>query len=213
VCPSLFLKTTFETYGYTNLVHIPNNIVIADYPFTERKQVEAKLLWVRSFAEIYNPEMAVQVLHNLKTKGIETSLCMVGPEKDDSFQKTKALATLLNVEVTFTGKLTKHDWIELSKQSDIFINTTNFDNTPISLIEAMALGMPIVSTNVGGIPFLIDDKKDGLLVAKNNVEEMVNAIESLVNSSELVQKLTENAKQKARQFDWEVVKLKWKDLL
>ncbi|MBC8755119.1 glycosyltransferase family 4 protein [Kordia sp. YSTF-M3] len=213
VCPSLFLKTTFSNYGYTNLVHIPNNLELDQYPFKNRENVKAKLLWVRSFAEIYNPQLAVRVVHSLKAKGIEASLCMVGPEKDASFQKTKQLASELNVEVTFTGKLSKHDWVSLSAEYDIFINTTNFDNTPISLIEAMALGMPIVSTNVGGIPYLIEDQKDGLLVKQNSVDEMVNAIENLVKSPELVQKITQNAKNKATQFDWEVVKLQWKALL
>lgn len=213
VSPSLFLKTKFESYGYSNLMHIPNNIELIEYPFTVRKQVGAKLLWVRSFAEIYNPTMAIHVVNALKAKGLEVELCMVGPEKDDSFTKTKVLAKELNVEVIFTGKLSKNDWISRSQHYDIFINTTNFDNTPVSLIEAMALGMPIVSTNVGGIPFLIDDQKDGLLVKPENVDEMVEAIESLINSSELVQKLTETAKLKASTFDWEVVKKQWKTLL
>lgn len=213
VCPSLFLQHTFSKYGYKNLVHIPNNIELSDYPFKKREKLNAKLLWVRSFAEIYNPQLAVQVLHNLKLKGIETSLCMVGPEKDASFQKTKQLATELNVDVIFTGKLSKHDWISLSTEYDIFINTTNFDNTPISLLEAMALGMPVVSTNVGGIPYIIDHQKEGILVAQNNIAEMVNAIESLLNSPELVEKLTQNARNKAANFDWEVVKLQWKALL
>ncbi|WP_430408538.1 glycosyltransferase family 4 protein [Kordia sp.] len=213
VCPSLFLKATFEKYGYTNLIHIPNNIELADYPFTERKKVGAKLLWVRSFAEIYNPTMAVEVAHALKIKGLVVDLCMIGPEKDDSFQKTKALAKQLNADVIFTGKLSKSDWISRAADYDIFINTTNFDNLPVSLLEAMALGMPIVSTNVGGIPFLIDDKKDGLLVAPNNVAEMAKAIETLVNSTELVQRLTHEARQKAIQFDWKIVKNQWKKLL
>jgi len=213
VCPSLFLKTIFSKYGYTNLIHIPNNIELADYPFKKREKVHAKLLWVRSFAEIYNPQLAVQVLHGLKAKGIEATLCMVGPEKDDSFQKTKTLASALNVDVKFTGKLSKHDWISRSTNYDIFMNTTNFDNTPISLLEAMALGMPIVSTNVGGIPYLLEDQKDGLLVAPNDVSGMVDAIESLVNSPELVQKITQEARSKAEQFNWEVVKVLWKVLL
>lgn len=213
VSPSLFLKTKFESYGYSNLIHIPNNIELEDYPFTARKQVGAKLLWVRSFAEIYNPTMAIHVVNALKKKGLEVELCMVGPEKDDSFEKTKSLAKELNVEVTFTGMLSKSDWISRSKNYDIFINTTNFDNTPVSLIEAMALGMPIISTNVGGIPFLIENKKDGLLMKPTNVDEMVEAIELLINSPELVQELTQQAKQKASSFDWKVVKKQWKILL
>ena len=213
VSPSLFLKTVFECYQYSNLIHIPNTIEVQEYPCKNRQKVQAKLLWVRSFAEIYNPQLAVRVLHGLKTNGVEASLCMVGPKKDDSFQKTKELASELNVDVKFTGKLSKHNWISLSAEYDIFINTTNFDNTPVSLLEAMALGMPIVSTNVGGIPYLIKDQKNGILVEQNDVSEMVSAIETLVNSPEMVQKLTQNARNKVENFDWEVVKEQWKTLL
>lgn len=213
VSPSLFLKTVFERYGYTNVTHIPNNIELSEYPFTERKSVDAKLLWVRSFAEIYNPTLAVEVVYCLKQNGINVLLCMVGPRKDISFEQTQKLAQELNVEVTFTGKLSKHEWISLSNDYDIFINTTNFDNTPVSLIEAMALGMLIVSTNVGGIPFLIDNEKTGILVNPNSKNEMIAAIESLLSSPEKAQKLSQNARKKAESFDWEVVKEQWKTLL
>lgn len=213
VSPSLFLKTIFERYGYTNLKHIPNNVELKEYAFKQRTSVKAKLLWVRSFAEIYNPQLAVEVLHGLKQNGVEASLCMVGPKKDDSFEKTQQLATALEVEVSFTGRLSKHDWISRSAEYDIFINTTNFDNTPVSLIEAMALGMPIVSTNVGGIPYLINDKEDGLLVQPNSKEDMIQSIGNLVNSPEMVENLSKNARKKATTFDWEVVRNQWKSLL
>ena len=213
VSPSMFLKTIFERYGYTNLKHIPNNVELKDYPFKKRENVQGKLLWVRSFAEIYNPQLAIEVLHGLQLNGIEASLCMVGPEKDSSFEKTKALAKKFNVDVKFTGKLSKQDWISLSAEYDTFINTTNFDNTPVSLIEAMALGMPIVSTNVGGIPYLIDDKKDGLLVEPNSPIHMIFDIKKMVHSPEIVQKLSQNGRKKAEMFDWETVKEKWKGLL
>ena len=59
-------------------------------------------------------------------------------------------------------------------------------------MEAMALGMPIVSTNVGGLPYLISDKIDGVLVVKKNVEQMseavVNLIEGILNSEKLSKK-------------------------
>ncbi|EDP94501.1 glycosyltransferase family 4 protein [Kordia algicida OT-1] len=213
VSPSMFLKTVFEQYGYSNLKHIPNNVELAEYPFKLRKSVKAKLLWVRSFAEIYNPQLAVEIVHGLKQNGIAATLCMVGPRKDASFEKTQELAKKLNVDVKFTGKLSKQEWISLSTEYDIFINTTNFDNTPISLIEAMALGMPIVSTNVGGIPYLIEDKKDGLLVEPNSAIEMIFHIKKMVFTPEIAEKLSENARKKSEQFDWEVVKAQWKELL
>ena len=94
----------------------------------------------------------------------------------------------------------------------MFINTTNVDNTPVSVIEAMALGLPVVSTNVGGIPFLLEDGVDALLVEPNDQEAMCRAIERLKSDPELVKQLTLNARKKVENFDWEVVKHQWKKL-
>jgi glycosyltransferase involved in cell wall biosynthesis len=91
----------------------------------------------------------------------------------------------------------------------VFINTTNFDNTPVSVIEAMALGLPIVSTNVGGMPFLIEDRKQGLLVPPNDVTAMVNAILQLFDSPELRGLLIAHARQHVEHFDWHTVKSLW----
>jgi len=80
---------------------------------------------------------------------------------------------------------------------------------PVSVIEAMALGLPVVSTNVGGIPYLIDDKVDGILINDNAVSEMVNAINSLFNNNQFTEKCIANARIKATGFDWEIVKNQW----
>jgi len=170
-------------------------------------------LWVRSFAEIYNPTLALEVLETLLDHGLEATLCMVGPEKDGSLVHCQKIAKDKNLPVTFTGKLEKVVWIELSKEYDIFINTTNFDNTPVSVIEAMALGLPVISTNVGGIPFLLNDQKDAILVPPNNKTAFVAAISQLLPHPERVTFLTENARNKVENFDWEKVKHMWAQLL
>lgn len=145
--------------------------------------------------------------------GINASLCMVGPVIDNSFQEVKDLAATLEVDIEFTGKLTKQEWIELSQDYNIFINTTNVDNTPVSVIEAMALGLPVVSTNVGGMPFLIQNKVHGLLVEKNNVDAMVEAIVTVIQSTNERVKIIKNARLLAESFDWERVKNAWKKVL
>ena len=91
--------------------------------------------------------------------------------------------------------------------------TTNFDNHPVSVIEGMALGLPVVSTNVGGLPFLIENNKDGILVNPGNKEEFVISIEKLISDNKLATDLAVNARKKVEEFDWEVVKLKWFDLI
>src|SRR5690606_9373203 len=118
-----------------------------------------------------------------------------------------------NVKVTFTGKLPKVDWIEISKEYNVFINTTNFDNMPISVIEAMALGIPIVSTNVGGMPYLISNEHDGLLVPPNNEIEFMRAINNLLMNPKTRELMVLNARKKVELYDWDLVKHKWLETL
>ncbi|WP_410004700.1 glycosyltransferase family 4 protein [Aequorivita nionensis] len=213
VAPSKYLMQQFKDAGFHNITYIPNTIEIENYHFKHRESITAKLLWVRSFSEIYNPLLALKILEILKNKGITTSLCMVGPDKDGSLEICKRKANQLNLPITFKGMLQKEEWIDLSKNYDIFINTTNFDNMPISVMEAMALGLPVISTNVGGLPFLVENEIDGVLVPPNNPEAFVKAIEYLCTNPVQAQKITENARNKMKGFDWEKVKHSWIALL
>ena len=213
VSPSHYLKEVFEGFGYNNITYIPNTIEIDNYEFKARDFNSIRLLWVRSFSEIYNPKLAINVLKELINSGINVSLCMVGPDSDGSLSEVKNYAKELNVEVKFTGKLSKKEWINLSKDYTVFLNTTNFDNTPVSVIEAMALGLPVVSTNVGGMPYLISDKKDGLLVNKNDANEMANAINYLIDNQDFAKQIGVNARNTIEQFDWEQVKKLWFNVL
>lgn len=138
---------------------------------------------------------------------------MVGPEGDGALAEAQNLARKLQVEVVFTRKLSKKEWIAIARDYNIFINTTNFDNMPVSVMEAMALGLPVISTNVGGMPFLINHGEDGLLVESNNLDAFVAAIQTLVANPNDVINLTKNARKKVEQFDWEVVKEQWFSLL
>lgn len=214
VAPSNYLKSAFEKENYKTIL-IPNTIEIDQYNFIERTSFKPKLLWVRAFDKMYNPQMAVYVLNELKKEFSEAILCMIGPEKDGTLELTKKLIKELNLEndIEITGVLPKEEWHEKSKNYDIFINTTNFDNTPVSLIETMALGLPIVTTNVGGIPFLIYEGIDGVLVNKKDVSEMVNAIKKYMKSPKKTIEIIENARAKAEEFDWRNVKDKWLEVL
>lgn len=209
IAPSLYLLSNFKSYGYTNIKHIPNTIEIDNYNFLKRKVDTINLLWVRSFSTIYNPQLAVKLLKSLIDEGFNASLCMVGPDNDGSLKSTKLLAKELGVNVEFTGKLSKKEWIEKSKSYNIFINTTNIDNMPVSVIEAMALGLPVVSTNVGGLPFLIKNEVDGITVNPNNVNELKGAILKLKTHQAFLDKITTSARRKIEQYDWQVVKHKW----
>ncbi|MDO3695139.1 glycosyltransferase family 4 protein [Wenyingzhuangia sp. chi5] len=214
VSPSAYLQTAFKNKDYDSVL-ISNTINIKDYIFKERSQLAPNLLYVRAFAEIYNPVMAVNVLHELKNTYPKATLCMVGPDRDGTLIKVQERIKELHLEesIIITGVLPKQEWHQLSKNYDVFINTTNIDNTPVSLIETMALGLPIVSTNVGGIPYLIKDKEEAFLVNPNDVEQMTNAIINLLNDKNLANKFSLKGRKKAENMDWEVVKYQWLKVL
>jgi glycosyltransferase involved in cell wall biosynthesis len=212
ISPSGYLKHEFEKRKY-KVTLIPNVVEVGNYTYKDRVELQPKLLYVRALDKTYNPEMAIEVLSELKVNYPDAKLCMIGPDKDGSLENVRELAIAKEVidDVEFTGVLTKKAWHKRSEEFDIFINTTNIDNTPISVIEAMALGLPIVSTSVGGLPYLIKDLVDGLLIDKGNVNQMVAAIESLLNGNHNT--IAKNARKKAEQFVWSNVKSKWLKIL
>ncbi len=213
VAPSQYLYTAFKEHGYSNIKYIPNSIPLKKYPYEARKKVRPKLFWLRAFDEIFNPKLALQVLEVLLMKYPEATLCMVGPDKDGTLEKCREYALENKLSVQFTGKLEKETWIDFSANYDIFINTTDIDNTPVSVIEAMALGLPVVSTNVGGLPFLIRNNEDGMLVPPNDAKAMAGAVDFLLSNPAKAELIRKQARAKAESFDWALVKNKWLELL
>ncbi|MDR5589722.1 glycosyltransferase family 4 protein [Christiangramia sp. SM2212] len=213
IAPSKFLHDIFQDHGFKNTQIIPNAIKSENYPFKLRKEFRPKLLWVRRFQKRYNPFMAIKVLRLLKEKYPSASLCMVGPEKDGSMASCKKFAKKYDLDVRFTGKLRKKHWAELSRNYDFFINTTTVDNTPISVIEAMSLGLAIVSTDVGGMPVLIEDGQDGILVREEDDKMMAEELIEIIENPERGEKICLNARNKVEKFDWDIVKEKWNGVL
>lgn len=212
ISPSGYLKAEFEKRGYGNIDVIPNNIEVSNYKFTVRDQYRPRLLWVRSFAEIYNCGMAVEVLNLVLKRYPEATLCMIGPDKDGSMAKTVDLANKYGIgdSLKITGQMTKEEWHKISEEYDIFISTTNFDNTPVSVIESMALGLPVVSTNVGGMPYLIENGVDGYLTEKGNPQMMAEKIFEITSSPEATQEIVGKARKKAESFAWGCVSELWR---
>jgi L-malate glycosyltransferase len=214
ISPSKYLLLVFSNAGY-KVEYIPNYIEIENYQFTQRSKIKPKLLWVRSFHKIYNPDLAIEILSSLRQTFQEATLCMVGPDKDGSLKRCQELVRKNNLEdaVVFTGHLTKQKWITLSEHYDVFINTTNFDNMPVSVIEAMALGLPVVSSNAGGLPYLIDTEQTGLLVDKGDRNGFVEAIKRLLHDEKFAEHLAKSARMEVEQFDGHIVEGKWKELI
>ncbi len=213
--PSTYLVDAMRPYR-PDLRLIPNGIDLAQYPYRFRESVQPRLIWLRAFHRIYNPVLAIQVLAALRERGWDAGLVMIGPDKGDgSLQQTRAAADDLRVSrfVRFDGAVPKAEVGTRISEGDIFLNTTAVDNSPVSVLEAMACGGCIVSTNVGGIPHLLRDGHNALLVEPGAPPAMSAAVERLLSEPALAAALSRNARKDSEAFDWDRVVPQWNVLL
>lgn len=213
--PSRFLSEQLRMYR-DDLFVLPNPINIQEYEFHWRQTARPRLIWLRAMHHLYNPTLAVHVLAQLRPQYPDIHLRFVGPDKGDG-----ALAEVQNViqqegveeSVILVGGVAKADVPYQLNQGDIFLNTTQVDNTPVSVMEAMACGLCVVSTNVGGIPYLLEDGVDALLVPPDGVTQMRDAVQRVLVEPGLAASLSRQARTKAEQWDWSVVLPQWEKLL
>ena len=114
--------------------------------------------------------------------------------------------------ITFPGPVPKDTIPQWLNRGDIFLNTTHVDNMPVSVLEAMACGLCVVSTNVGGIPYLLEGGRDALLVPADDEAAMATAVRRLVTEDGLAEQLSENARKKVEPFDWSNILPKWEKI-
>lgn len=215
ISPSHYLKTHLSRYR-PDVQLLPNPLNICAYNYRERTNPKPQLVWLRAMHAIYNPTLAIRVGNFLAADFPETHLTMVGPDKGDgSLQHVKALAEELSFarRLTLPGGVAKSEVPYWMDRGDIFLNTTNVDNTPTSVLEAMACGLCVVSTNVGGIPYLLEHEVDALLVLPNDPEAMSAAVRRLLSEPGLAARLSRNGRRKAERLDWSIILPQWRTLL
>jgi glycosyltransferase involved in cell wall biosynthesis len=159
---------------------------------------------------MYNPSMAVRVVARLRSTLPDASLVMAGEDKGMQAgvrQLAKELG--LGSAVRFPGILDVAGKAREGKAADIFLITNHVDNMPVTAVEACAMGMPVVATAVGGIPYLLSDGDTGLLVADDSDEEMASAIQRLVNEPGLARRLSTNGRKLAERSSWEQILPLW----
>jgi glycosyltransferase involved in cell wall biosynthesis len=98
---------------------------------------------------------------------------------------------------------------ELYAAADIFLNGSDIDNMPTSLIESFAAGLPVVTTDAGGIPYIVTDGATGLLVSKGDYESMAAAALRLLAEPAFASGIANNAYRECQKYAWDSVRDEW----
>ena len=209
VAPSKFLARELQPAGLSIRI-IPNVIEIAKYPYRRRARLQPRLFWMRSFHPIYDPELAIKVFATVKKLYPGASLVMAGQDKGQE-SEVRALAVNLGLEhsIRFAGFLDSNGKALEGSNADLFLNTSRVDNMPVVLIEACAMGLPVVTTNAGGIPDLLTEGVTGLLAPVSNESAISSAVIKLLENPELAERLSQNGITLARCSSWENVLPLW----
>lgn len=212
VAPSFFLKGAVSNLGFEVRV-ISNVIDLKGYPFKLRREIAPKLIWMRAFHSIYNPELAIKAFALVREEFSNATLVMAGVDKGlESSIKQMVCDLGLQREVRFPGFLDSRRKVYEFTQADIYLNTNEIDNMPVAVVESCAFGLPVVATNVGGISSLLDDEHEGLLVPRNNAMAIAEAVSRLLDDPNLTEHISRNGRLLAERSSWEAVRPSWDKL-
>lgn len=212
--PSPYLFESFASVR-PDIRLLRNGLDAAAYMPRPPLGADARLVCLRAFHRIYNPGLAVRALPLIARRYPQVHLTMAGADKGDgTLQETQRLVQTLGVadRVTFHGAVPKSRVPEALRSGSIFLNTTNVESVGVTTLEAMASGLCVVSTNVGGLPYLIEDGRNGLLVPPDDPAAMADAVLRILDDPSLAARLSRAARETARTFDWPPIITSWRSL-
>jgi glycosyltransferase involved in cell wall biosynthesis len=205
IVPSGFLEAVFEKRGFSARV-VPNAIDLACFhpaiPQTSPNTHFPHVIVTRNLEPIYDIGTALRAFKIVKQAFPKARLTVAGsgPER----QALEELACRLGVggAVTFTGRLDNEGIPALYKSADVMLNSSLSDNMPVSVLEALASGVPVVTTDVGGIPYLVEHEKTALLVPPQCPEAMAEAVLVLLNDPAKAKQIIKAGLEAASQYTW-----------
>lgn len=214
--PSGFLERVFREHDLA--VRIVPNIVdlsrfMAAPKTTSTVDAGLHLVVTRNLEPIYDISTALRAFALVRSSSsnlasnISLSIAGSGPEAERLRAEARQLG--LGDTVTFTGRLDQDAMVALYQQADLMLNPSRVDNTPNSILEAWASGVAVVSTNVGGVPDLVTEGQDALLVPSGDAQAMAHAVIELVENPQRLRQLQDAGRKRAQQFSWQKIGPVW----
>lgn len=205
VVPSGFLGAVFAKFGIPTTV-VPNIINLSSFRPSGARVTPPHFIVTRNLEPIYDIGTAIRAFAIVAQRHGDATLTIAGsgPSRAD----LERLVDQLGVagRVRFTGRLDNKELPDLYRSASVAVNASLVDNMPISLLEAMASGVPIVSTNVGGVPYMVADGESALLVPPKDAEAMAAAMCRLIDDEPLASRLVARATGSIGQYAWPEVR-------
>jgi len=207
VVPSGYLVDVFAKFGLRARA-IFDIIELDVFRFRERRPVRPVFLTSRLLEPLYNVGCVLRAFALIQQRYPEARLTIAAdgwmrPELEQLARDLK----LRNAE--FIGRVPFERMPDLYDSADLYLTATDLDNMPGSITESFAAGLPVVTTDAGGIPYILTHEETGLMVPRNDHEAMAAAAFRLLEDQELALKIARQAREASRQYTWAEVRNKW----
>jgi glycosyltransferase involved in cell wall biosynthesis len=207
--PSEFLRGVFARHGY--LAHVvPNVVQLSRFRYRARDARRLRLLSVRNLEPHYRVDNTIEGFALLRRSHPHAELTVAGYGSQEAALRSAALAT--GGRVRFVGRVDPERVPELYDEHDVFLNSSVIDNQPLSILEAFASGLPVVTTAPGGIGGMVRDGDTGLVVPAGEPAAMAAAVERLLEQPEATRAMTARAWREASSYTWPEVRDRWQKL-
>ena len=207
IVPSGYLVDVFARFGL-RAEAIANAVELERFQFRERVPLQPKFLCTRLFEPLYNIGNVIRAFHLIQQQLPEATLTLAG----DGSQRA-ALEQLVSElgarNVDFRGFVKFEDMPALMDAHDVYLMANDIDNMPATLLESNACGMPVVTTDAGGIPYLVAHEQTALLVRCGDYENLARQALRLFTEPDLTTRLAQNGLANAQQYTWPAVREKW----
>ncbi len=207
VVPSRFLREVFARFGLEARV-IHNIVDLREFEHRTRQPLRPRLLSTRNLEPLYNVACTLRAFRLVQDRYLEATLTVVGSgSQEPALSKLAADLKLRGVE--FAGRVPHEQIARYYAESDIYVQTPNIDNMPASVLEAFACGLPVVSTDAGGVPAILTHEVHGLLARVNDHQAVAHQVLRLLDDGELAGRLTTAALESCAAYQWNVVRAEW----